>query len=70
MIIGILSDTHTDKANAIPHIVKEFKRRYVEVIFHCGDIEPIHLDPKLFGNLPRRTTNRKSSGWPSRQRST
>ena len=24
----------------------------MEVIFHCGDIEPRHLDPKLFGNLP------------------
>ena len=26
MIIGILSDTHNDEANAIPHIVKEFKK--------------------------------------------
>jgi predicted phosphodiesterase len=52
MIIGVLSDTHRDRANAIPHIVKEFKRRNVEVIFHCGDIEPKHLDEDLFGNLP------------------
>jgi predicted phosphodiesterase len=52
MIIGVLSDTHRDKANAIPHIVKEFKKRKVEVIFHCGDIEPKHLDAALFGNLP------------------
>ncbi|MFC1633322.1 metallophosphoesterase family protein [Planctomycetota bacterium] len=52
MIVGILSDTHRDRTNAIPHIVKEFKKRKVEVIFHCGDIEPPHLDEGLFGNLP------------------
>lgn len=52
MIIGILSDTHKDRANAIPHIIEEFKKRGVEVIFHCGDIEPKHLDTNLFGNLP------------------
>lgn len=52
MIIGVLSDTHRDRANAIPYIIKEFKKRKVEVIFHCGDIEPRHLVPGLFGNLP------------------
>lgn len=52
MIIGVLSDTHHDKADAIPHIIEEFKRRQVETIFHCGDIEPQHLDARLFGNLP------------------
>ncbi|MBN2313683.1 MAG: metallophosphoesterase family protein [Sedimentisphaerales bacterium] len=52
MIIGVLSDTHHDRANAIPHIIKEFKKRKVEVIFHCGDIESKHLNPDLFGNLP------------------
>jgi predicted phosphodiesterase len=52
MIAGILSDTHRDKANAIPHVIKEFKKRKVEVIFHCGDIEPKHLNEDLFGNLP------------------
>jgi predicted phosphodiesterase len=52
MIIGILSDTHHDKANAIPRVMEEFKRRRVEVIFHCGDISPEHLDCELFGNLP------------------
>ncbi len=52
MIIGILSDTHKDRANAIPRIIEEFKKRGVEVIFHCGDIEPKHLDSELFGNLP------------------
>ena len=24
----------------------------VEAIIHCGDIEPRHLQPELFGNLP------------------
>ena len=52
MIIGILSDTHHDKVNAIPHVIAEFARRKVEVVFHCGDIEPQHLDHKLFGGLP------------------
>ena len=52
MIIGILSDTHHDKINAIPYVVEEFKRRKVTIIFHCGDIDPKHLDCHLFGNLP------------------
>ncbi len=52
MIIGILSDTHHDRAQAIAHVVAEFKRRKVEAIFHCGDIEPEHLKQDLFGGLP------------------
>ncbi len=52
MIWGILSDTHTDKMNAICHIMAEFKKRGVESIIHCGDIKPEHLKPELFCNLP------------------
>ena len=52
MILGILSDTHHDKANAIPHVVAEFKRRGVEVIIHCGDIETDFLRADLFANIP------------------
>lgn len=52
MIIGVLSDTHHDKAHAIPHVIEEFIRRQVETIFHCGDIELHDLDAGLFGNLP------------------
>lgn len=52
MIWGILSDTHKDRMNAIPHIIAEFKKRGVEVIIHCGDIKVEHLDPDLFGKLP------------------
>jgi predicted phosphodiesterase len=52
MIIGTLSDTHLDKANAIYRIMEEFKKRKVEVIVHCGDIEKHHLNPSLFLNLP------------------
>ncbi len=52
MIIGILSDTHSDSANAIPHVIAEFKRRGVEVIIHCGDIEASFLRAESFGNLP------------------
>jgi putative phosphoesterase len=52
MILGIISDTHEDRMNAIPHIIKEFKRRKVKLIIHCGDIIPEHLNAKLFGNIP------------------
>lgn len=52
MIIGLLSDTHADKAGAIPHVVEQFRRHQVDIIVHCGDIEPIHLDADLFGNFP------------------
>lgn len=52
MILGIFSDTHEDKMNAIPHIIKEFKKRNVELIIHCGDIIPEHINAELFGNMP------------------
>lgn len=52
MILGIISDTHKDRCNAIPHVILEFKKRNVEAIVHCGDIEPQHLSSDLFGNLP------------------
>jgi len=52
MILGALSDTHTDTANAIPHIMREFKKRGVEYIIHPGDIDPKHLKPEMFLNLP------------------
>ena len=52
MIIGIVSDTHEDEMNALPYIIEEFKRRKVEIVIHCGDIEEKHLKPELFNNLP------------------
>ena len=52
MIIGVLSDTHEDPDGALPHIIAEFKKRKVEKIIHCGDIEAKHLDKNLFGGLP------------------
>ncbi len=52
MIIGVMSDTHGDSKNAIPHIIAEFKRRGVERVIHCGDIHPEHISRELFGNLP------------------
>ena len=51
-IIGVLSDTHGDTKNAIPHIVREFKKRGVELVVHCGDIIPKHVSKELFGGLP------------------
>jgi len=52
MKIGVLSDTHQDKANMIPQGMDRFQQEGVEAIFHCGDIEPRHLDQALFGGLP------------------
>jgi predicted phosphodiesterase len=52
MILGIISDTHKEKMNALPHIMADFKKRGVEMIIHCGDIEPEHIRPELFNNLP------------------
>jgi predicted phosphodiesterase len=52
MKLGLISDTHGDRIGAIPHIINEFKKRDVTEIIHCGDIEPKHLNPDLFGNLP------------------
>jgi len=52
MIWGVISDTHEDKMNAIPHIMAEFRKRGVQAIIHAGDIEPKHIRPELFDNLP------------------
>jgi len=52
MKIGVISDTHKDSKNAIPHIIKEFKKRDVEIILHCGDLIPEHVSNELFGNFP------------------
>lgn len=53
MKIGVISDTHKDRANALPWVIKELVCEHcVSAFIHCGDIEPRHLDPELFGNLP------------------
>jgi len=53
MKIGVISDTHKDKANALPHVIKALiEEHHVEWLIHCGDIDPKHLKPELFGNLP------------------
>lgn len=52
MILGVFGDTHGIDANVIKHIIGEFKRREVDKVIHCGDIEPQHLSAELFGNLP------------------
>lgn len=52
MIVGILSDTHKDKDNALPRVIEEFINRGVKFIIHCGDIEPQHCNPEIFANLP------------------
>ena len=52
MIWGVISDTHEDKMNALPYIMDEFKKRNVQAIIHAGDIEPKHIKPELFNNLP------------------
>ena len=52
MKIGVISDTHSDKAGALPFIMKELKKIGVGAIIHCGDIEAKHLNPDLFLGLP------------------
>ncbi len=52
MKIGIMSDTHRDKDNALSYIVqKGFLRLGVEHVIHCGDIEWEHVRSDLFGGL-------------------
>ena len=52
MILGVLSDTHDIEDNVIQGVVEEFKKRSVDIIIHCGDIEPQHFNAELFGNIP------------------
>ena len=52
MILGVLSDTHDIDDEVIHSVVKEFKQRGVDIIVHCGDIEPQHFNAELFGNIP------------------
>jgi putative phosphoesterase len=52
MKFGIMSDTHKDKDGATKHIVAEFKRRGVEAIVHCGDIEPEHVNREYYDDFP------------------
>jgi len=49
---GVISDTHNVDRSVIEQIVAEFKSRGVDLILHCGDIMPQHLDAKLFGDFP------------------
>lgn len=52
MIVGVMSDTHSDRNGAIPYIIKEFKKRDVRMVIHCGDIIPDHVSQELFANFP------------------
>lgn len=51
MKIGVISDTHSDRAGAIPHILKEFEKRNIDIIVHCGDIEIQHIGSDTFGGF-------------------
>ena len=52
MIIGVVSDTHRDKAKALPQVMHEFKKRQVSLIVHCGDLYPEHFNSESFLGLP------------------
>lgn len=52
MKLGIVSDTHNDRMNALPYIMQEFDKAKVEIVIHCGDISPAHVKAELFNNLP------------------
>ena len=51
MIAGVMSDSHSNKLG-IQYIIREFLKRKVEIVFHCGDIYPEHVSKELFGGLP------------------
>lgn len=52
MIVGILSDTHKNKKGALEYIIREFQKRGVQLIVHCGDLMPEHISGGLFAGLP------------------
>lgn len=52
MLLGVMSDTHEDYAGRISDVVREFDAKGVELIVHCGDIDPSHVDASLFGGKP------------------
>lgn len=49
---GIISDTHDCSIKIIKMIIHELKERNVDIILHCGDIIPEHIDPVLFDGIP------------------
>lgn len=52
MRLGIISDTHEDKMGALPHIMRQFRERGVEIVIHAGDIDEQHVNSQIFGNFP------------------
>lgn len=52
MRLGIMSDTHSDPKKGTALVINQFKKRNVQVIVHCGDIEAQDLDTALYGNFP------------------
>ncbi|OQA36357.1 MAG: Calcineurin-like phosphoesterase superfamily domain protein [Parcubacteria group bacterium ADurb.Bin326] len=50
-VIGVISDTHKDENNATPHIIEEFRRRGVNMVFHPGDLDRAHFLPQLYGGF-------------------
>lgn len=52
MKIGVLSDTHRIDSGVIKQIVEIFKTCGVDLIAHCGDIEKMHFNAALFGDIP------------------
>jgi len=52
MIAGLMSDTHKISRTIIERIMEQYKRRDVDVVIHCGDIESQHVDAELFSGLP------------------
>ncbi len=53
MKLGVVSDTHNIPDIVIRNVMDELKNIHkVEMIIHCGDINPEHISAELFGNLP------------------
>lgn len=51
MILGVMSDTHNIKDDIIRAVIDEFRRRSVNIVVHCGDIEPQHFNAEIHGNF-------------------
>ena len=53
MRLGVMSDTHNISEVVIKNVMDELRNVHkVEMIVHCGDINPEHISAELFGNLP------------------
>ena len=51
-IIFVISDTHDMSDEDLHRLMAEAKKRKADIICHCGDIAPEHINAELFLGLP------------------